>query len=70
MSGGHKFSILYSYVNNFGNQAFQTVTLNSERKKKQITEILEKYPYYDKPLITRKSDRLDGGLTIGVVPYV
>ncbi len=34
-----------------------------ERKKKQITEILEKYSYYDKPRVIRKSDMLDGGQT-------
>ncbi|MBA4717650.1 MAG: SHOCT domain-containing protein [Nitrosopumilus sp.] len=63
MGGGYKFSILFSYVNDYGNQNFSVITLIAERKKKQITGIIEKLPYYNKPMIIKNKDMLKGGLT-------
>ena len=47
---GTRFTILYSYINNFGNQGFMTVELRVHDRKK-IKRILEKYPYYEKPQV-------------------
>ena len=47
---GTRFTMLYSYINNFGNQGFMTVELRVHGRKK-IKKILQKYPYYEKPQV-------------------
>ena len=47
---GTRFTMLYSYINNFGNQGFMTVELRVHNRRK-IKKILQTYPYYEKPQI-------------------
>ncbi len=47
---GTRFTMLYSYINNFGNQGFMTVELRVHDRKK-IKKILQTYPYYEKPQV-------------------
>ena len=47
---GTRFTMLYSCINNFGNQGFMTVELRVHNRRK-IKKILQTYPYYEKPQI-------------------
>ena len=52
---GTRFTMLYSYINNFGNQGYMTVELRVHDKKK-IEKILSKYSYYNKPQVIPTTD--------------